>query len=278
MAYKHYYPDPQAESSQLSLHAKLLYSGIVKDDPSWFNIPHKHDFCEILYIVHGSGTVILDGTTRNVGEGDLVIVDPEILHEERSDPNDPLNLLFVAVDQFQIGAAQPNHLLPEGACPFINTQKYRLKMREVFADIIQETSNMVMFYSEMSQHLVNMLLLLILRLQMVDTTDPEISEECLRVKKYIDQNYTLPITLEDLSETFYISKHHLAHLFKQQTGTSPIRYMIDRRMEEACHLLSETNYPVSKIATMVGYDNPVYFSQLFKRLKGVSPQSFRKQG
>ena len=67
----------------------------------------------------------------------------------------------------------------------------------------------------------------------------------------------------------------MAHLFKSQTGVSPIKYLITRRMEEAQHLLRETDLPIRAIAEKVGYDDPAYFSQIFKRTVGSSPLSYR---
>lgn len=276
MAHKHYYLTRQSMEAATMLNANLLYSGTVKDDPHWFNVPHQHEFCEILYIVHGNGTVVLDGVSSEVTGGDLIIINPKVLHEEKSNPDSPLNFVFIAANNFQIGNMEPNFLLAPNARPIINSQKYKYKIESLFTDIISETSGMITFYAEMSIYLVNALILLILRMLLVDNQPNDISRECKKVKEYIDQNYILPITLDTLSESVYISKHHFAHLFKQQTGVSPIKYLITCRIEEATRLLVETNYSIAKVASMVGYEDPVYFSQIFKHTKGVSPMAYRK--
>lgn len=275
MAHIHYYLTQQTIESCVMLHANLLYSGTVRDDPHWFNVPHKHEFCEVLFINHGSGRIVIGGVEYPLHEGDLVILNPGIVHEESSDPLNPLHFVFIAIDNFQIGSMEANFLLAPGGCPIINSQKYRNKIESLFADILQETSSMVSFYAEMSIYQVNVLLLTITRLLLVGG-DEQLTLECRKVKEYIDHNYTAQITLDELSESVYISKHHLAHSFKQQVGTSPIRYLINRRMKEASHLLVQTDDSVAQIAAQVGYNDPVYFSQIFKRTIGVSPQVYRK--
>lgn len=59
-------------------------------------------------------------------------------------------------------------------------------------------------------------------------------------------------------------------------GVSPIQYLINKRIAHAKHLLSTSDMPIAKIATECGYDDPVYFSQVFKRITGYSPTEYRK--
>ena len=66
--------------------------------------------------------------------------------------------------------------------------------------------------------------------------------------------------------------------FKQYTHTTPMQYLVARRVNNAQMLLETTNYSITTIASIVGYDNPLYFSRIFHRQKGVSPSEYRKQG
>ena len=64
--------------------------------------------------------------------------------------------------------------------------------------------------------------------------------------------------------------------FKQVTGKSPMQYILNIRINNAVSLLESTDYNVTEIATIIGYDNPLYFSRIFTKQKGVSPSAFRK--
>jgi len=68
----------------------------------------------------------------------------------------------------------------------------------------------------------------------------------------------------------------LARRFKQLTGHTPIQHFIHLKMQHACRLLDTTHEPVKRIAAQVGYDDPHYFSRLFKRVLGVAPQQYRQ--
>ena len=65
--------------------------------------------------------------------------------------------------------------------------------------------------------------------------------------------------------------------FKQYTGTTPMRYIVSLRITNAQVLLETTDYNVTEIGNIVGYDNPLYFSRIFKKQKGVSPSEYRAQ-
>lgn len=96
------------------------------------------------------------------------------------------------------------------------------------------------------------------------------------MEQYINDHYAQDITLETLSSLVHINKYYLVHAFKSYKGISPINYLLQKRVEEARHLLDTTNYPVTKIAQIAGFSSQSYFSQAFKRMTGISPNAYRK--
>ena len=273
MAHEHFYVKrPERESLA---QPELIYTGLLEDAPNWFNIQHSHDFCEILYVAGGAGEAILEGKKFRLAPGDLVVVNPGTLHEERSDAKAPLRLIFLAIRDFAVPGL-PAGCLSQEKYRVLSCGEYQYKMDIYLRELLQETSSQIEFYQEISQGLVSALLVLVMRLIRINPEDEAaLSQECQKIKEYLDQNFTSPITLDSLSETVYISKHYLSHLFKEQTGISPIKYLTSKRMEKACELLSETELPVSEVSKAVGYENPLYFSQVFKRVYGISPVKYR---
>ena len=73
------------------------------------------------------------------------------------------------------------------------------------------------------------------------------------------------ITLQTLSDLTYLNKYYLVHAFKNYKGVSPINYLIEKRISEAKHLLGTTNFPIAKIASVVGFSSQSYFSQVFRK-------------
>ena len=64
--------------------------------------------------------------------------------------------------------------------------------------------------------------------------------------------------------------------FRGTVGTSPMKYILEIRIRNAQTLLETTDYSVANIASMIGYDNPMYFSRMFRKAKGMSPAKYRK--
>lgn len=97
------------------------------------------------------------------------------------------------------------------------------------------------------------------------------------VKVYIEKHYDQELSLSDLAQQVFVSPYHLAHVFKEEVGMSPIQYLIKCRIDEAKRLLVETGQSVRDIALKVGYPNANYFNLLFSKMTGHSPGKYRKR-
>lgn len=94
---------------------------------------------------------------------------------------------------------------------------------------------------------------------------------------YLVANMRAPFQLEAVARHCGLSVSRLAHLFKTETGTSPQRYFEQQRMWHAGQLLRMTGLGISEIAQEVGYADPFYFSNRFRRYAGKSPTAFRQE-
>jgi len=93
--------------------------------------------------------------------------------------------------------------------------------------------------------------------------------------RYLNDYYQENITLSSLAEKMNYSMRHLSVSFKQQTGVSPIEYLIRIRISHACKLLVETDGSLREIAAQVGYPDVYYFSRIFKKQTGYSPARYQ---
>jgi AraC family transcriptional regulator len=94
--------------------------------------------------------------------------------------------------------------------------------------------------------------------------------------EYIDDNLRSELTLASLAESVALSPGHFAHAFRQATGVTPHRYVLERRVERAKTLLRTSDMPITEIADRVGCSSPSHFSVLFHRITGLTPREFRK--
>ncbi len=84
-----------------------------------------------------------------------------------------------------------------------------------------------------------------------------------------------PLNVSALCSIAGVSALHLYEFFKQETGHTPINFLIHLRMQRARQLLGNGEFSVKDVAARVGYQDPLYFSRLFKRVNGVAPSAFR---
>lgn len=92
----------------------------------------------------------------------------------------------------------------------------------------------------------------------------------------VHKNYNEKIQLADYASKYYVNASYLSQRFKLETGKSFTAYVLDVRLKKGEELLRETNYAVSQISEMIGYEDQGHFSKLFKKYKGNSPQNYRQ--
>lgn len=102
------------------------------------------------------------------------------------------------------------------------------------------------------------------------------TEILVEIKKYLDEHYPDRITLDDLSEKFYINKFYLTRIFKKQFGVTLNDYLLQTRITHAKQLLRFTDKTVEAIGIECGMGTVHYFSRMFKRVEGIAPSEYRR--
>lgn len=97
------------------------------------------------------------------------------------------------------------------------------------------------------------------------------------IMNYLDHHFTEDITIDQVAEKLFLSKNYMTHIFKEETGYSPMSYVIALRVNRAKILLSKTDKNITTVATECGYDDFAYFSRQFKKATGLTPSAYRKK-
>lgn len=100
---------------------------------------------------------------------------------------------------------------------------------------------------------------------------------CSTVLQYLRNNLEKEITLEDLAALVHLNKNYLVRLFKETYGQTPIKMLIDMRMEHGCDLIVNTGMPIAEIAQACGYTSAAYFIAEYKKHFGITPLRQRQQ-
>ena len=98
-----------------------------------------------------------------------------------------------------------------------------------------------------------------------------------KIVDYFEDHYAEKISLDQIAENMYLSPFYISRIFKAETGDTPIRYLINVRLEHAWEILKEKkDMSIQEVAAYVGYDDAYHFSKLFKKKFGISPSGVKK--
>lgn len=107
--------------------------------------------------------------------------------------------------------------------------------------------------------------------------DEKANRVIAKARAFIDRNFSRDLTLEEVSREVHVSPYYFSKLFKEQTGDNFINYLTQRRVESAKQLLADGRLNIKAICNEIGYNDPNYFSRLFKRFEGITPTEYREQ-
>lgn len=118
--------------------------------------------------------------------------------------------------------------------------------------------------------------------KIVTTMDSEKSSDLLEIMKsveaYIEEHYNEDISLVDVACHYHFEPTYFSKIFKSVMNVGFTEYLISKRIENACRYLTTSTLKINDISVMVGYDNPRYFSQIFKKFTGYTPSQYRSNG
>jgi len=110
----------------------------------------------------------------------------------------------------------------------------------------------------------------------VDSEVIKMPPDVERAILFIKENFTEPLSIDDISESTGLSKYHLSRKFKSVTSYSLLNYLNKYRIEQAIYLLQHTSKTIKEISADVGFIDPNYFCKVFRKTTGISPNSTRK--
>lgn len=254
---------------------KLRNVASAKYGGDWHSTPHAHNYTELFYIIGGNGQFQIDDEQFPVKPHQLVIVNPNIMHTELSYEAHPLEYIVLGIEGFEISNPGTN----EGRyCVY--TFPAANKVLNCMQSILLEMQDRELEHPMVCQAYMDILVVQLMRdasFSAIQTpSQPMNNRQCAAVRRYIDNHYKEPLTLDLLAAEANVNKYYLAHAYKQAYGVSPISYMIARRIREGKRLLVETDLSLSQISVILGFSSASYFSQSFRKAEGISPVEYRK--
>lgn len=251
---------------KVKLNAKFPYKIEFSNTPQRM-LPHWHEEVEFMYFYDTSGCEYLcHGELIQVNKGDLIIANSCEVHE-----------------CFDFGANASvccliTSLNAIGCENFQFKNKYHSAEISAFFERLLKIKNQENFQLEVMSAIYGVLANL--SKEKIEDFTFESTTNIARIRdalKYINNNLSLPIKVNDLAELVSLSDDGFYHIFKKITGISPSIYILEQRLIKAQKLLKDTDFSISEIAEECGFCTPSYFAEKFKEICGTSPGKFRKE-
>ena len=258
--------------------AKLLYATASRYSESWHSNLHTHYCSELFYVTEGQGKLQIENKIYPISVHDLVIRNPNVKHTELSDAEHPLAYIVIGIEDVELSSTNEDE---DTQFCILNLKDVKDSTRFYFNQILTESQLQTPDSEIMCKNLVeNLLILLGRQVDFSVALTPILKKSallCIDIRQYIDNHFRENITLDMLAERAHVSKYHMAHVFTDEYGISPINYLILRRIEEGKKLLKTTDHSVALISRTLGFSSPSYFSQAFKKNMECSPLEYRQK-
>ena len=259
-----------------------------------YNMPskHFHDEYEVYYLLEGERYYFIEQQSFYIKKGTLVLVNKEQIHKTsfvNTNYHHDRILIELKEEPFAsffsyMGDLNLQDFFKEHSGVIKLDEKGQRYVESHLYSIANEIHNKVVGYQMSVMMKLASLFIFIMRFKPNEISDNTINKTTTlrhqkvdKIASYIINNYADNISLESIANHFYISKCYLSRIFKEVTGFTVNEYINIHRIKEAQELLLNSDYSITEISKIVGYESISYFEKVFKKYTETSPLKYRKQ-
>ena len=245
----------------------------VKRLPTWR--PKGRLDYQLLYIVSGKGHFYFHGEDRVVYAGRMVLIQPRQEQRYEYFGEDKPEVYWVHFTGSDVRNILRSYNIPMDDPIFYSGASSTYSY--LFKEMIHELQTCKTGYEDLLTMYLRQIFLLVQRTRQEErpTVSTYIQEEMEFARRYFNEHYNEPISIQEYAESRNMSVCYFQRNFKQIVKHTPMQYLLTIRVNNAASLLETTDYSMAEIAAIVGYEDPLYFSRLFRKIKGVSPRDYR---
>lgn len=235
--------------------------------------PGIRDHYLIHLVLSGKGTFQAAGRTWSLQPGDLFLAAPNQLVAYTADDQQPWEYCWVGFN-----GACAHKLVSQ--LPFTDTEPiHHTKDPDAMRDALRNLFLARGLEPQDEAAMVGYLYLFMAALmketrEQKPRTTSSASQYVLNAIKYIQFNYSHDISIDDVAKSVGVSRSHLYRVFMSNVGKSPIDYLTEYRINEACKLLRTGSLSIAEVAISVGFFDQFYFSRVFKKAMGMPPSKY----
>lgn len=242
---------------------------------------HSHNFHELYFLINGNPKYLVGDAIFPVDEYDFVFIPKGTLHKTDNLSYNSCERILLFIEDSLID--QENRFIIEKLheTPIIKISSNKIsEILNILKCIEKESEKEDCYSNTIINYYTVVLLSLICRYNISYKNfqnDKEDSNHLIHeIASYISKNFDQDLSLDTLSDYFHINKNYLCRKFKGVYGINMGDYIKTVRITNAEKLLNESTLSVTEISDKCGFNDPNYFSNIFKKVKGITPFQYRK--
>lgn len=234
--------------------------------------PAVRDYYLIHFITSGKGTFLARGKEYKLKAKDAFLIYPGEVTTYYADNFEPWTYYFLAFD----GKNALNYIKQTA----FGESSLVVELSDFALAYLIEETTLKLRGTHVPEVLSNGLILQVLYFLIESAMSEKpvrnsLDEYVFRAKSYMDFHYADNITVSSVAKMLSLNRSHFCRIFKNATGITPSRYIINCRLNNACRLLTESNLPLNEISGACGFESYSYFHRAFKQKTGKSPKEYR---
>ena len=233
-----------------------------------YNSRGRNDYF-IIYVTNGIFNTKIDNTVYHLKQGSVVLFPPKFKYHYWGEP--PSEYLCAHFTGSHVEKILTDLGFP--LAPYAQDGEFSPKIKALFDKMVEQYLTNAPFLQYSLACLLEEILLTIA----IERAKSDGYRTFKKSIKYIHANYTEKIQIPHLAALEGLSNSRYITLFTKEFGKTPSEYIIDLRLSRARELLSTTNMPIGQVGALSGYKDQYFFSKIFKKHTGMSPQEFRKK-
>ncbi len=231
---------------------------------------------QLLYIASGKAHFHFDGKEQIVTAGHMVLYRPKEPQKYEYYGEDQTEVYWVHFTGGNVTNILRSYGLTDDKRVFYCGSG--LDYQNLFRTMINELQMCKENYAEMLEMYLRQIFIMLQRyfINASKTDNARVVEEIDKATLYFNEHYSEDISIDEYAQNNHVSVSWFIRNFKHCTGSTPMQYILSKRIYNAEILLQDSTYNITEISEIVGYENPLYFSRIFKKVKGLSPSEYRK--
>ena len=236
------------------------------------NSRNKLDSFLFFVVLDGTGSLIYNNKTINMSKNDCAFIN---CNNKYSHTSNNWTIMWIHFNGANVKDIYDKYLSRKGQNVFKTKEitKYEQLINDIY--LISNSSDYMRdmnLYDKITSVLTNIMSETIYDNQINRKRKYDLSQ----IKTYIDNNYISNISLDELSNKFFINKFYLTRAFKEAYGITINNYLVSKKITKAKQQLRFSNISIEEIAISCGISDANYFSRLFKKIEGITPIEYRK--